>query len=254
MKSMLAAFAILLTLSACSKKKNDPPVIPLTPFQKASDGKWLSECQSDNTGNYRITLVLNRTTGSTTTNYYQATDCSGAIIKTDPPLNFTYTSVNKAGGKDGEGTVTITVPGQPPVSVEVTIQGNKMVVISPTGVMIYERVVEGGPGKQGNPLEAFDAVARGNWESRDCRQVPGGGSFRQVVSIQGGGNAQSVTNVYPDNACQGVPNAQNPQGIVYTVLNFANGSGKITVNGQARDVTVSAAQLTVGGEVYLRSL
>jgi hypothetical protein len=257
MKHLFAMLALALTVAGCSSGGNDAPA--LSPFQKASGGQWLSECQNDNNGAFKETLVLNGTTGTSTSQYYQNGDCSGAIVRTDGPNNFTYSSVNKAGGKDGEAKVTINVPGRPGVEVDVVVQGNTMVIISPNGTVIYQRI-GGGPGKQGapgTPMAAFDAAAKGNWVSKDCSVLNNGaGSYYQVLTIAGGGAAKTVYNVYQGGQCQGNPTPQGQQDINYTVDRYANGGGQLTVNGQPIDVTIQGAQLTLssvnGTTTYLR--
>jgi len=259
MKSTLALFA-LFTLIGCSSDNNDKSA-DLTPFQKLSGGDWLSACQQDNQGFYKETLSLKGTSGSTTNQYFQNNDCSGAALKTDTPTAFTYTSVNKAGGKDGEATVTITVAGQPSVKVEVVVQGNSMSVSGQNGTVLYTRIGGGDIGKgqtskPGTPAHSFETLAQGIWVTRDCARIDGNASYLEVLTIHGGGSAQQVYNVYPTPNCRGNPTPQNNSELNYAVLSFQGNSGQLSINGQTIDITIQGNQMTVsspnGSNVYVK--
>ena len=259
MKSMIALLA-LFTLVGCSSDNNDNSAA-LNPFQKLSGGEWLSVCLQDNQGFYKETLSLKGTSGSTTNQYFQNNDCTGRALNTGAPTAFTYTSANKAGGKDGEATVTITVAGQPPIKVEVVVQDNSMSVTGSNGTILYTRIGGGEIGKgqtskPGTPSHSFDTLALGNWVTRDCVAIDGTSSYLEVLTIRGGGSAQQVYNVYPNRNCTGNPTPQNNSELNYAVLRFEGNSGQLSINGQTIDVTIQGNQMTVsspnGSNVYVK--
>lgn len=252
MKFVFALFAVALTAIACSKSSKDSA--PLTPFQKMAGGQWLSECQKQNGPSYKETVVLNGATGTSSAQYFQNNDCTGAVTKTEGPVNFTYSAANK-NGKDGDAKVTVTRQDGVTITVDIVIQGDTMVISGPDGSIIYHRQ-GGGQGKNNSPeMEAFDAAARGNWITRDCRQI-NGGSYHQVLTIKGGGQASTVYNVYADSQCQSNPTPQGNADITYRVDRFANGGGQLTVDGQTVDITINGAQMDFnlpnGAVVFLR--
>jgi hypothetical protein len=251
MKSLLALL-VLFTMIGCSSDKDDKSP-EFTPFQKASNGDWLSECQQDNEGFYKETLSLKGSSGTTSNQYFQNNDCSGATLKTDAPTAFTYSSVNKAGGKEGEATISITVPGQPPVKVEVVVQGNTMSVTGPTGTTLYtrigsnDRIGKGQTTLPDTPANKFDTLAQGRWSARDCVPLEGNRSYLQILTVRGGGSAQQVYNVFNTPNCRGNLIPQQESELEYAVLNFEGNSGQLSINGQTINVSIQGNQMTVSG-------
>jgi hypothetical protein len=252
MKNLFVLICAATALASCSSSSGggggggDQP--PNTPFEKSTNGEWLSECtqaQGQGIASYKEHLIL-KTGGSGTRSYdiYNSQDCSGAKVKTSEPSSLKYTVANAATADGQPVKVTIQAPGQDPVEVTVITQGEDMQITSPTGTVKYHRVSGGGNTPVGNT--SFEKAALGTWVTQNCYQYQNGATAKIVITFSPGSKAASVVNVYRDAQCGGEPTAEQHQDFTYKVDNYANGGGQITINGgQAIDVSFQGNTMTM---------
>jgi hypothetical protein len=269
MKAVVASFVFLLVLGACSGSSSGGgggPAAPTTPFEKATAGsEWTSECQTNQHGSDIEKLTLNPGgNGAVTTANYKTQDCSGQVTKTDGPTNFTYTAATT--DQNGVTAVTINRPGSQSVNVEVSVQGDVMTVSYNNHSVKYTRphqeVAVPAPGSNGGGGAApgsFEAAAAGNWLSKDCYQGETAGvTVRFTLVLSTGGHGSYSQNNYQSPSCQGASQATPATQFIYTVDNYANGGGQITVGGQTQfDVSFSGSEMylsgTSGSTTYVRT-
>ena len=263
MKKIMISILLGLTLLGCSSSSDSKPGAVgggvVTEFGNKSAGQWLSECVQSQDGQYKETLVINKNgTGNRTLNFYPDQNCQGQIIQSQGPTGFNYTA---EAAVNGVSKVTLTVTGQQPVQVKVSIQNDAMDITSDQGSVRYARVGHAPttPG-QVNPAPQnpndFDSWAIGNWATEQCYQYENNQTVRQVITIRGQGRGSSVLNVYPSADCSGNPHPEQNQNISYTVTRFANGGGEISINGRASDISFQTNRMTVssaeGSTVFVK--
>ncbi len=157
MKILLTTLALALSIGGCSSSNNDDKSGANTPFGKLSAGEWVSACQQDGEGNYKETLILKNGSGTSTYTYYQNANCTGTVVKTNPPDNFSYSIEQKAGGKDGEAKITIT-DGRQSKKVDAVIQDNLLIITDEGQTVIYQRV--GGTDVISKPEQGISEMGR----------------------------------------------------------------------------------------------
>lgn len=243
---LLCAFG----LAACSSGGSSSPGAGggggvVTEFGRKLAGEWTSQCSRDEQGqNFREILVVNANgTGQSTTQIYANPNCNGNVAKTEGPSSFTYTSADQP---NGATVVTITVGGQT-AQFEIEINGNFMELRVQGQTIQYTRTNQDATPQDpiGNGQDSFDRLARGNWVTVDCFTYQNNTTAKEVISILGNGAAESVINVYQSNNCSGNPRAERKQRITYTVNQFSNGQGNVTVNNEAQSVSFQNNRMTL---------
>ena len=242
MKSIFLALAALFLFAACSGDSYGGGGAP-------AGNEWTSACLRDQDGNFIEKLVLRPGgTGTVTSTYFQNQDCTGQILRTDGPTNFTYQTDEKAMADGRPVEVTLNLPGKQPSKLNVQVQGNTMTITSADGGTVRYSRTGPPPQKPGNDAAttaAFDAAAVGSWVSENCYQGQQGTTVMLVVQILGGGKGVSLQNVFQNATCQGDAQPQERKEFTYKVDRFAAGAGQITVDGKTvMNITIQGKSMT----------
>lgn len=207
-------------------------------FEKATAGTWVSDCTQTQMGFVRELLNLEAGgKGSLTFLGFATAECSGQAN----PLQTTNFTYKVTATKGDTSDLTLKIENQPEQKVSVRVNGNSMSVTSEQGTKNYQRGQEAGgnapggnPAAPGGAMAAFDAAAKGTWITENCYELNQGGTAMIVLEITGGGKAIQMLKTYGSADCSGQSQPGNRTAITYTVDQFANGQGQLTLNGQAK--------------------
>jgi hypothetical protein len=256
MKKLVILCTSLLALgfTACSGSSSNngggaaPVDEKVAIFEKETAGTWLSECQHDDNGFYKDTLVINGGKGTTQLDFYQNQNCQGQPANTQGPTEFTYSASDKVNDRT---KITMTILEQ---KVELTIMtnGDQMTVSSKKGNVMYTRIAQApvNTPANGQPQQGgAEAMAVGIWVSEKCGNE-NDVSYREFLEFKLNGQGTAQSKQYQRANCGGEPEAQTPLQFTYKLE--ANGAGKITINNQNLDFSVQNKRMTVkiGNEEY----
>ena len=235
---------IAFNISACSSSSDSKTAGPLdgtvTALEKSIRGEWVSDCSHNQYGNYLEKVKMADGVGSVLRDYTQSQDCTGAIIQTQGPSAFTYTS----GASIGVSTeVTLNFKDQPAVKSQIKINGSLMSITIDNKTAHYHKLVT-----VVNPVPAdndFDRAAIGSWITTACTVGLNNNSFKRLLVIAGHGQASLTNLIYANANCSGAALVEAAQNFQYRVDNYANGGGQITINGEPSDVIISGNKLSV---------
>jgi hypothetical protein len=253
MKSICLALGALVLLAGCSGDSyGSGTPQPTTPFEKATNGEWASECQVEGTNSFIEKLVLKpQGTGTSTMTYFQNQTCTGTIAKTEGPSAISYKTDEKAMDKARTAQVKITAKGQT-ADATVEVNGNLMTITFDNKTIRYTRVAPPAPpkndGPQANQTLEFERVAVGVWTSEKC-QVAQTVSYVVIIELKAGGKGSQLANVYGNGQCQGDPQPKNQSEFTYKVDRFANGGGQVTIDGKdPTDIVIQDKKMTISTE------
>lgn len=236
--------ASLFIFSGCSSSSDNKKVTPadgnVSVLEKSIRGEWLSDCFHDQHGNYLQKIKMANGSGTVTSDYMQNQNCSGAVLQTQGPAEFTYVS----GESVGETTdVTLTFKDGRAIQSQIKIHDTLMAITIGTGISHYHKI-----NGTVNPAPAdndFDRAAMGSWLTVKCYPGQNNASMKRLLNIAGHGQASLTNLVYATTNCTGDSLEEAAQNFQYTIDNYANGGGQVTINGEPSDVIINGNKLSV---------
>jgi hypothetical protein len=262
MKKMIVLCSAILALglTACSSGGGNgggggtgaPLDEKVVAFEKETAGTWLSECQQNQDGFYKETLVIGGGKGSSQLDFYQNQNCGGQVAKKQAATEFTYTAGEKV---NGATKITMTIAGQQ-IGLTVVAEGNLMTVNFDNGkIARYNRTAEATPAPApGQAPGQAPAPAPGNGQQGGSETAAiglwvdgctnsNGGSFRQILQFQANGRGSFQANVYQQGNCGGEPQAQEP--VPFTYKMEGNGKGSLNIGNESFAFTIQDRNLSV---------
>jgi hypothetical protein len=259
MKKLLFLFIVGSFLSSCSDSSSKPGAALKTDpvFEKATSGTWVSDCLQGEAGPIRDMITIGGGKGTTKTLSFPNETCQGTA-QSGESVPFTYTVKST---KEGVSELTLSIKGQS-VALKVAVTGEQMTVDKGEGPIRYQKAQDTGGGGGGNgpgtdpgkgsptAMAAFDLVAKGVWINEKCNELELElESWRLLIEIQGGGRSLVATTVFPTANCTGVGKTQDQSDVTYSVEEFANGRGKLILQGkESVSLFIQGQTLTIQGQ------
>ncbi len=244
-KSLLIVLSLVTTFTmvACSSSSSDKPAGGGggSVVEKAVAGAWVSDCLQDDRGFFFDKITMQNGNGTSTQEYMQNQDCSGAIMQTQGPTAFQYTS----GVTIGNSTeVTLTFTGKPAIKANITVDGPKMTITAENKTLTYHKLEPISHAPNAPTGNDFDRAATGTWVTQNCTLADSTRSYVTVLTFSGNGQGSQVYNVYQNQRCEGNAQAEGSTNFTYTVDRFANGGGQITINNEPIDIIIEGNSMT----------